>query len=86
MLTLPTWQALSPYWIYAFFMRYKGKAWEMLGGVMLCVSGTETMFAAMGHFSQPSVAVGVGKVWSECGCVRVLACMCRLSILFLHVG
>lgn len=41
---------------------------------MLCVSGTETMFAAMGHFSQPSVAVSVGKVWGDCGGVGMLAC------------
>ena len=27
---------------------------------MLCVAGTETMFAAMGHFSQPSIALAFG--------------------------
>ena len=27
---------------------------------MLSVAGTETMFAAMGHFSQPSIALAFG--------------------------
>lgn len=50
-------QGLSPEWIYRFFDKYRSNGWEMLSGVMLCVAGTETMFAAMGHFSQPAVAV-----------------------------
>ena len=50
-------QGLNPQYVVRFFQKYSMKGWEMLGGVMLCVSGTETMFAAMGHFSQPAVAV-----------------------------
>lgn len=53
-------QGLNPWWIFNFFNKYGRLGWEMLGGVMLCVSGTETMFAAMGHFSQPAVAVAFG--------------------------
>ena len=52
-------QGLNPYYIYVFFNKFQRQGWEMLGGVMLSVSGTETMFAAMGHFSQPAVAVSV---------------------------
>lgn len=33
---------------------------------MLCVAGTETMFAAMGHFSQPSIALAFGVFTYPC--------------------
>ena len=50
-------QGLNPAWIVTFFSKYGIHAWESLSGVMLCVAGTETMFAAMGHFSQPAIAL-----------------------------
>ena len=53
-------KGLNPACIYYFFQRHGRQAWVSLGGVMLCVSGSETMFAAMGHFSQPSIAMAFG--------------------------
>ncbi len=53
-------QGLSPHYIGLFFERHGRDAWEMLAGVLLCVTGTETMFAAMGHFSRESIAVRWG--------------------------
>ncbi|KAG1655477.1 hypothetical protein FOA52_008672 [Chlamydomonas sp. UWO 241] len=58
--------ALNPAWIVRFFHKFGTTGWEMLGGVMLCVSGTETMFAAMGHFSQPAVALSFGLFVYPC--------------------
>ncbi|KAG5024313.1 hypothetical protein AAZX31_08G019500 [Glycine max] len=48
-------QALSPYYIYKFF-RLTGKdGWTNLGGVFLCVTGTEAMFADLGYYRQTPV-------------------------------
>ena len=33
----------------------------MLGGVMLCITGAEALFADLGHFSIPSIGVRQGK-------------------------
>ncbi|GAX79004.1 hypothetical protein CEUSTIGMA_g6444.t1 [Chlamydomonas eustigma] len=66
------WGALNPKWIGIFFQNHGVSAWEALGGVMLCVSGTETMFAAMGHFSQPAIAVAFGLFAYPCLIVAYL--------------
>lgn len=48
-------RATSPYYIYNFF-RITGKAgWSSLGGVVLCITGAEAMFADLGHFTQCSL-------------------------------
>ncbi|KAK7369742.1 hypothetical protein VNO80_11786 [Phaseolus coccineus] len=50
-------EALSPYYIYKFF-RLTGKGgWVNLGGVFLCVTGTEAMFADLGYYRQTPVRV-----------------------------
>jgi len=59
-------QGLSPHWIVVFFNNHTRKGWEALGGVMLCVTGTETMFAAMGHFSRASIALAFGLLAYPC--------------------
>ncbi|CAH9128518.1 unnamed protein product [Cuscuta epithymum] len=47
--------ALSPYYIIKFF-RHTGKdGWISLGGVLLSVTGTEAMFANLGHFNSFSM-------------------------------
>ncbi|CAH9075552.1 unnamed protein product [Cuscuta epithymum] len=49
--------ALSPYYIIKFF-RHTGKdGWISLGGVLLSVTGTEAMFANLGHFNSFSMRV-----------------------------
>ncbi|GAX85040.1 hypothetical protein CEUSTIGMA_g12460.t1 [Chlamydomonas eustigma] len=52
------WNALNPYWIYVFFSSYGYNAWVALGGVMLAVTGTEALFADLGHFSRPAIGIG----------------------------
>jgi hypothetical protein len=37
--------------------------WKMLGGVMLCITGCEAMFADLGHFTRRAVSV-------SCQCSR----------------
>ncbi|PQP97468.1 putative potassium transporter 13 [Prunus yedoensis var. nudiflora] len=49
--------ALSPYYIYNFFRKTGRIGWSSLGGVVLCLTGTEAMFADLGHFSKLSVRI-----------------------------
>ncbi|XP_059666685.1 probable potassium transporter 13 [Cornus florida] len=56
--------ALSPYYVYNFFKKAGKDGWTSLGGVVLCVTGAEAMFADLGHFSPLSVRVAfIGVVY-----------------------
>ena len=51
-----------------FFLRNGWGGWQMLGGVLLCITGTEAMFADLGHFNLQAIQV---RCESRCvaGCV-----------------
>ncbi|XP_009353493.2 potassium transporter 5-like [Pyrus x bretschneideri] len=44
-------RAFNPAYFIYYFHRNGKKAWISLGGVVLCITGTEAMFADLGHFS-----------------------------------
>ncbi|KAI4375320.1 hypothetical protein MLD38_013203 [Melastoma candidum] len=48
-------QALSPYYMYKFLKKTQRAGWMSLGGILLCITGSEAMFADLGHFSQLSI-------------------------------
>lgn len=48
-------KALSPYYMYKFLKKTKKQGWMALGGILLCITGSEAMFADLGHFSQFSI-------------------------------
>ncbi|KAJ4865987.1 Potassium transporter 5 [Raphanus sativus] len=48
-------KALNPFYIIHYFTRNGRKGWISLGGVFLCITGTEAMFADLGHFSVRAV-------------------------------
>ncbi|KAK4803622.1 hypothetical protein SAY86_003439 [Trapa natans] len=50
-------QALSPYYMYKFLKKTRRGGWMSLGGILLCVTGSEAMFADLGHFSQLSIKI-----------------------------
>ncbi|KAL4319021.1 hypothetical protein GQ457_18G021350 [Hibiscus cannabinus] len=50
-------QALSPYYMYTFFRKTQRGGWMSLGGILLCITGSEAMFADLGHFSQLSIKI-----------------------------
>ncbi|CAL9240144.1 unnamed protein product [Arabidopsis halleri] len=50
-------QALSPYYMYKFLKKTQSKGWMSLGGILLCITGSEAMFADLGHFSQLSIKI-----------------------------
>ncbi|KAM3253212.1 potassium transporter 8 [Capsicum annuum] len=50
-------QALSPYYMYKFLKKTQKGGWMSLGGILLCITGSEAMFADLGHFSQLSIKI-----------------------------
>ncbi|KAI8019995.1 Potassium transporter 8 [Camellia lanceoleosa] len=50
-------KALSPYYMYKFLKKTQKDGWMSLGGILLCITGSEAMFADLGHFSQLSIKI-----------------------------
>ncbi|XP_051115040.1 potassium transporter 8-like isoform X2 [Andrographis paniculata] len=50
-------QALSPYYMFKFLKKTQRRGWMSLGGILLCITGSEAMFADLGHFSQLSIKI-----------------------------
>ncbi|XVE67955.1 hypothetical protein DITRI_Ditri09bG0029500 [Diplodiscus trichospermus] len=50
-------QAFSPYYMYKFLKKTRKRGWMSLGGILLCITGSEAMFADLGHFSQLSIKI-----------------------------
>ncbi|KAJ1430538.1 Potassium transporter [Sesbania bispinosa] len=48
-------KALSPHYIFRFFWRNGKSGWLLLGGTVLCITGSEAMFADLGHFNPRSI-------------------------------
>ncbi|KAL1364331.1 hypothetical protein HN51_012516 [Arachis hypogaea] len=59
-------KALSPYYIYKFFSVTGKDGWANLGGVFLCVTGTEAMFADLGYYRQAPIRVSFCCVVYPC--------------------
>ncbi|MCO5600085.1 hypothetical protein L7F22_054193 [Adiantum nelumboides] len=50
-------KAFNPMFIYSFFRRNRGKAWRALGGLALCITGGEVMFADFGDLPARSIQI-----------------------------
>ncbi|KAK9678299.1 hypothetical protein RND81_11G201900 [Saponaria officinalis] len=48
-------KALSPHHIVMFFLRNGRIGWLSLGGTVLCITGSEALFADLGHFNRSSI-------------------------------
>ncbi|KAL8035771.1 hypothetical protein ABFX02_12G118100 [Erythranthe guttata] len=55
-------QALSPYYMYKFLKKTQRGGWMSLGGILLCITGSEAMFADLGHFSQLSIQIAFTSI------------------------
>ncbi|KAH0641200.1 hypothetical protein KY285_037786 [Solanum tuberosum] len=51
--------ALNPKYIIDYFKRNKKNAWISLGGVVMCITGGEALFADVGHFSVRSIQISM---------------------------
>ncbi|XP_020535004.1 probable potassium transporter 17 isoform X2 [Jatropha curcas] len=50
-------KALSPHYIFHYFWRNGKEGWLSLGGTILCITGSEAMFADLGHFNRSSIQI-----------------------------
>ena len=50
-------KAINPAEVVWFFQRNGERGWRMLGGVVLCITGAEAMYADMGHFTRQAISV-----------------------------
>lgn len=55
-------QAFNPWYIVKYFIRNGKDAWISLGGVVMCITGTEAMFADLGHFSVRSIQISFSGI------------------------
>ncbi|RYR59443.1 hypothetical protein Ahy_A05g025324 isoform E [Arachis hypogaea] len=55
-------KALSPYYAFQFLRNSQKGGWMALGGILLCITGSEAMFADLGHFSQLSIKIAFTSV------------------------
>ena len=74
-------KAVSPSYAVRYFQSGSRGAWLSLGGCVLCITGSEAMFADMGHFSHKSILVNSLLV-PACmsggmdACVHVIGVLC----------
>ncbi|XP_052209665.1 potassium transporter 7-like isoform X2 [Diospyros lotus] len=59
-------RALSPYYIYKFFVDTGKDGWLSLGGMFLCAGGTGAMFANLGYFTAASIRISFSFVVYPC--------------------
>ncbi|KAJ0507684.1 putative potassium transporter [Helianthus annuus] len=50
-------KAISPHYIFHFFSRNGRHGWLLLNGMVLCITGSEALFADLGHFNRPSIQI-----------------------------
>ncbi|TYH75314.1 hypothetical protein ES332_D04G011200v1 [Gossypium tomentosum] len=55
-------RAVNPYYIVHYFRRRGKEGWRSLGGVVLSTTGTEAMFADLGHFSVRAIQLSFSFV------------------------
>ncbi|KAK3194036.1 hypothetical protein Dsin_025346 [Dipteronia sinensis] len=55
-------KALNPVYILDYFRRNKKDAWISLGGIVLAITGTEALFADVGHFTVRSIQISMCAV------------------------
>ncbi|GMH24011.1 hypothetical protein Nepgr_025854 [Nepenthes gracilis] len=50
-------RAFYPKYIFDYFKRNGKQGWVSLGGIVLCITGTEAMFADLGHFNVRAIQI-----------------------------
>ncbi|GMN69771.1 hypothetical protein TIFTF001_038816 [Ficus carica] len=50
-------KAISPHYIVQFFWNNGKEGWLLLGGTVLCITGSEALFADLGHFNRRSIQI-----------------------------
>ncbi|XP_059448545.1 potassium transporter 5-like [Corylus avellana] len=55
-------RAFNPAYIITYLKRNRKQGWISLGGVFLCITGTEAMFADLGHFNVRAVQISFSSI------------------------
>ncbi|KAI6695724.1 hypothetical protein NL676_023434 [Syzygium grande] len=55
-------KAINPIYIVDYFRRNKKEGWISLGGIVLAITGTEALFADVGHFTVRSIQISMCTV------------------------
>ncbi|PIN01828.1 hypothetical protein CDL12_25661 [Handroanthus impetiginosus] len=55
-------RAFNPKYIVDYFRRNGKKGWVSIGGIVLCITGTEAMFADLGHFNVRAVQLSFSGI------------------------
>ncbi|KAM7492693.1 hypothetical protein LguiA_035614 [Lonicera macranthoides] len=71
--------AFSPHYIIKFFQETGKDGWISLGGVLLCITGTEAMFADLGHFTALSIRLAFAFAVYPCLVVQYMGQAAYLS-------
>ncbi|PON50503.1 Potassium transporter [Trema orientale] len=71
--------AFSPHYIIKFFSETGKDGWISLGGVLLSITGTEAMFADLGHFTALSIRLAFAFVVYPCLVVQYMGQAAYLS-------
>ncbi|XP_022750421.1 potassium transporter 4-like isoform X2 [Durio zibethinus] len=71
--------AVSPYYIIKFFRETGKDGWISLGGILLSITGTEAMFADLGHFTALSIRLAFAFVIYPCLVVQYMGQAAFLS-------
>lgn len=66
-------RAFSPYYAGLWFVRNKTEGWKNLGGILLCFTGVEALFADLGAFSKRAIQLS----W---------LCFCYPCLLLAYIG
>ncbi|KAH7688693.1 Potassium transporter protein [Dioscorea alata] len=54
--------AFNPQYIVDYFQQSGQQGWISLGGIILCITGTEAMFADLGHFNIRAIQIGFSVI------------------------
>ncbi|XAR52065.1 hypothetical protein NMG60_11006917 [Bertholletia excelsa] len=71
--------AISPHYIIKFFHETGKDGWISLGGILLSITGTEAMFADLGHFTDFSIRLAFSFVVYPCLVVQYMGQAAFLS-------
>ncbi|KAL5173424.1 Potassium transporter 4 [Glycine soja] len=71
--------AISPHYLIKFFIKTGKEGWISLGGMLLCITGTEAMFADIGHFTTLSIRLAFAFVIYPCLVVQYMGQAAFLS-------
>ncbi|XP_021723604.1 potassium transporter 5-like [Chenopodium quinoa] len=55
-------RAVNPWEFIQYFKRNGKDGWSSLGGIILCITGTEALFADLGHFSVRSIQISMTAI------------------------